>query len=209
MPTDTVEMVQQKHSALTLFDLEDELLALVNTETEVPAELVEQFAVELAARTDAAIAKRDRVGGFIQYCRGMSGMAKAEIERLSERKRWFERAGDKMEEYVVSVVESLGLDDKGKYRTLDGRHFTLATRACPASLDIKDGEAVPLKYKRVTVEMSAEDWSALVKVAGTAVPAGLNTTYSINNAALKSYLQRGSEVPGADLIVGKRNFMMR
>jgi hypothetical protein len=54
--------------------------------------------------------KRDRVGQFLAHLEHQAAFAKAKIARLQERKAFFERATEKMEGYVIHVIESIGPD---------------------------------------------------------------------------------------------------
>jgi len=53
---------------------------------------------------------------------------------------------------------ALGLDAKGKRKTLEGTTITLSLRGSDKRVEITDEAAVPTRYKRVTVTLPAETW---------------------------------------------------
>jgi hypothetical protein len=63
-----------------------------------------------------------------------------------------------MEGYVMRVIDSLGLDDKGKRKKLEGNTITMSLRGCDKRAEITDEAAVPTKYKRVIITLPADTW---------------------------------------------------
>ena len=108
-----------------LYDIEQHLAALLDTEEMVPAELEEQFSRELQATLTTAVEKRDRVGQFILHLNSQIALAHAEVKRLQERETFFEKVLNRVENYVTWTIDSLGLDAKGKRKTLEGKTLTL------------------------------------------------------------------------------------
>jgi hypothetical protein len=49
----------------------------------------------------------------------------------------------RMESYVARVIESLGLDAKGKRKKLEGNTITLALHGCDKRAEVTDEAAVP------------------------------------------------------------------
>jgi hypothetical protein len=191
-----------------LYEVEDQLLALLNSEDSVTDEQKQEFERDLAESLKTAVAKRDRVAGFIKMCEHAAASAAVEIKRLQDRKRIFENTGDRLRGYVVSIIESLGLDDKGKLRKLQGSNFTLSARACPASVKITDETKIPNSLKRVRLDMTVETWEAICKLPGMLEPFPVASYYT-DGAALKAALEGSEEVPGAELIVGKNTLVVK
>ena len=171
-----------------LYEVEEDLLALLETDGAVDPEQEQAFQLALAEQLRTAVAKRDKVGGFIKLCEHSATAAGEEIKRLQTRKRVFENTVERLRGYVVSVIESLGLDDKGKLRKLQGSNFTLSARACPVSLKLTDEAKIPLAYKRVRVDMTAEAWEAICKLPGMLEPLPVAAYYT-DSATLKTALE--------------------
>lgn len=93
---------------LTLYAIEEQLTAMADTAELVPEEQEQTFLEEFRAALTAAVDKRDRVGQFLAHLEQQAAFVKAEIARLQERKVFFERAVEKMESYVIHVIESIG-----------------------------------------------------------------------------------------------------
>src|ERR1051326_8948692 len=101
----------------------------------------------------AAAEKRDAVAHCLAHLEEQAAFAGAEIKRLQQRKASFERWRERLEEYVIRTIKSLGTDPKGKYRKLEGNTVTFSLRACPVSVEITDARAVPREFKAVTVKI--------------------------------------------------------
>ena len=194
-------------TAKPLYDLELHLAALLETEDLVPAELEQEYALELQATLAATAAKRDRVGHFLSHLEAQMAFAKAEVKRLQEREAFYTKVFEKLEGYVMRVIESLGLDDKGKRKKLEGNTITLSLRGCTKCVEVTDELAVPTKYKRVTVTLPAETWELVCdsldldlreQVLGEVKSAKVEVSRSAVNDDLKA----GVEVPGAELAGG-------
>src|SRR5690349_9770845 len=82
------------------------------------------FRAEFHNALQTAIEKRDRVAQFLAHLESQITLAKAEIARLQERRQMYERAVERVEEYVIAAIEKLGPDAKGKYPKLEGKTIT-------------------------------------------------------------------------------------
>jgi len=171
-----------------LYEIEDTLVALLDTEDSVLPEQEAAFRSDLAIQLQKAVAKRDRVGAFIRMCEQAAANTAEEIKRLQTRKRVFENTVERVRGYVVSIIESLGRDEKGKLRKLPGSNFTLTARACAPSLEIDDETQVPKAYKRVRVDLPVETWEAIRALPGFLEPAPVGAYY-VDSAALKAALE--------------------
>ena len=194
-------------AARPLYDIETHLAALVETEEAVPDEMEREYALELQATLVAAVEKRDRVGQFMAHLEQQIAFAHAEVARLKVREEFFARALARMEGYVSRVIESLGLDAKGKRKKLEGNTITLSLHGCDKRVDVTDEAAVPTKYKRVTVTLPAETWELVcdsldldlrAQVLGVVRSPAVDVSLSLVKADLKA----GIAVPGAELAGG-------
>jgi hypothetical protein len=158
--------------------------------------------------------RRLGLGQFLSHLEQQAAFAKVEIARLQERKAFFERATEKMEGYVIHVIESIGPDAKGKYAKLEGRTVTFSIKDCPPSVEIKDEAAIPSDYKTITITMPALKWEDLLDSLDLEQRACVLDTVekpkaSVSKAAIKKAIGDGAHVPGADLIVGKKTLIRK
>src|SRR5439155_4198004 len=89
--------------APSLFDLEQDLQAFLDSEDLVTDEHRKEFETELAESLKASVAKRDRVGQFLAHCSMQQENSEREISRLRARKESFERAEKRVKMYVQAV----------------------------------------------------------------------------------------------------------
>ena len=192
----------------TLYSVEDDLSALVNSEDLVETEEQHiQIIREIADATNAAIAKRDNVIKMLRHLDLQQQGIDAEIKRLSELKASFAGMEQRLEKYVIRVMEEFVAIPKKGAKKLEGSIGVLSLRQNPPAVEISDEALVPTKYKTITVEMDADTW---IRFA----PDGLvnftrRTTYTIKKAEIKDELKAGHEVPGADLGFGKLRLEVR
>jgi Siphovirus Gp157 len=194
-------------AARPLYDLEAHLAALVDTEEMVPPELEEQFALELRETLAATVEKRDRVGQFMAHLESQVAFAHAEVARLKTREQFYATVLARMEGYVSRVIESLGLDAKGKRKKLEGATVTFSLRGCDKRAEVTDELLVPTRYKRVTITLPAETWELVCdsldldlreEVLGEAKSAKVEVSTSL----VKTDLKADIAVPGAKLAGG-------
>jgi Siphovirus Gp157 len=194
-------------AARPLYDLEAHLAALVDTEDMVPEELEAQFALELHNTLAATVEKRDRVGQFMAHLETQVAFADAEIARLKTRKQFYATVLERMEGYVTRVIESLGLDPKGKRKKLEGTTVTFSLHGCDKRAEVTDELLVPTKYKRVTVTLPAETWESVCdsldldlreQVLGGVKSPKVEVSATLVKADLKAEIA----VPGAKLAGG-------
>jgi Siphovirus Gp157 len=177
-----------------LHELEESLLALLDTEELVTEEREQAFLEDLSHTMQATVAKRDRVAAFIKHCEAQVEVCADEIQRLQARKRVLANAAERVRSYVLWIIEALGPDAEGKLRKLEGDKFTFATRKAKPKLEITDESSVPQKYKWVKVGVPAEQFERyrgiLRELFGT-LPA---LDYSLNEAGLRAALEGAPEI---------------
>ena len=193
---------------MTLYELEDQLAALIESTEMVSPEEEEAFFAEVQATLTAAVEKRDRVGQFLAHLEAQAALAAAETKRLQERKSLYTRMQERMEKYVVRVIQGLGTDKKGKYLKLEGKTVTFSVAKNPNSVDWTDESLVPLEYKTVTVTLPAPTWQELLdsldlEQAGKIEDAVAKASYASSRSEVKAVLEAGTPVPGAKLVDDK------
>lgn len=215
----TLSAVPATTKGLSLYDLEQELVALFDTDAMVPVEQRAEFEADLARAIGQSVDKRERVGQFIRFCQLQQANVDTEIERLRDRKARFGAAEEQLRRYVQHVLESLGADERGKPRKLEGRTITFSLCAKPATLEISDESAIPTQYKSATVTMPLALWRLVVdemEALQGEQPAqvGLRQAHeranvSIDRRRVKTEIEAGVEVPGADLALGGYSLRVR
>jgi hypothetical protein len=146
------------NESLSLYRIEDDLAALLETGSGgISPEFEQEYRSDLAQALQKAVDKRDRVGQFIRYLEDQARFAAEEAKRLTERKQFFERAAERMRAYVKWTIESMGLDEQGKWRKLEGRSTTFVLRKLPDILQVDDA-AIPADYKTLVITVPAAAW---------------------------------------------------
>ena len=194
-------------AARPLYDLERHLAALVDTEEIVPEELEREYALELQATLLATIEKRDRVGQFRGWLQSQIAYAHAERIRLEARESFFQRAVDLLDSYLTRIIESLGLDAKGKRKKLEGNTCTISLHGCDKRAEVTDEEAVPTQYKRITVTLPALTWELVCDSLDFNMRAQVqgdvrSPKIEVSLSAVKADLKADIGVPGAKLAGG-------
>ncbi len=194
--------------ALPLYAIEEYLAALMDTVELVPPVEELQFRDEFQAALTTAVDKRDRVGQFMAHLEHQIAFANSEIDRLKERKAAYQRAFERIEDYVTHTIEILGRDAKGRYRKLEGKTVTFSLACCPPSVDVTDESAVPVEYKTLTLKLPAIAWEQILAWLDTGQREAVSghvkcQDISIDRRSIKAMINAGTNVPGADLAIGK------
>ena len=180
-------------SALTLYEVEDELQAYLDTEDGVPEEQQEEFQAALSAKGVAALDRRDAVIRAFQAVEANIEAVKAEKRRLTERQTRLENGLKRFRQYLASVLQSLPQPAKGA-RKLEGRIGTISLRKGSESVEIVDASRLPLTACSVTVTMSGVTWDLLKQIVsdpavGTAL-AAITPEITPDKAKLKAEILR-------------------
>jgi hypothetical protein len=154
MPTPTVPHPQPAAEAvpvrppLSLYAIEEQLSALVETLDAVPADQEEDLVARIGETLLQAVDQRDRMGQFLAHLEGQIGFADAEIKRLQERKQAFLKILERTEAYLVRVIQSLGRDHSGKWQKLERRTVTFSLRKQPPSVAVDNESEVPIACRK-------------------------------------------------------------
>lgn len=193
--------------AKPLYDMELHLAALIDTEELIPAELAQEFALELHATLVGTEDKRDRVAQFRQHLEATAAFSKAEVARVQARQRTYERGLEQLDAYITRVIEMLGRDGKGKRKKLEGKVCTLGLHGCDVRAEVTDEAAVPTRYKRVTITLPAESWELVcdsldLDLRDQVLAAVTSPKIEVSTSLVKADLKAGVEVTGAKLAGG-------
>jgi len=197
-------------TATPLYMIEDQLAALIETAELVSPEQEQEFRVEFQAALTAAVDKRDRVGQFLAHLEQQIDFAKFEIDRLRQRRATCERALARLENYVIETIENLGTDSKGKYRRLEGKTTTFSLRGCLQSVEVANESAIPSEYKVLLLKLPAVTWEQLLDrmdIEQRAAVLGQVKTpeVTVDKRSIKAAIDRGVNVPGAGLAIGRHS----
>lgn len=201
---------------LTLYDTEEQLQALLDTEDLVSQDQAEEFQLALKTALQSNKDKRDGVVKFLAHCDSQVQLAETEIKRLRERAERFDSASTRLRAYVVAVFKLIHApDEKGKYPKLEGQTCSLGLQRNPASVDITDEDAVPEKYKEVTLTLPAE----VVAQIGTELAFSDSAMMapwidargraSVKKTAVGRDLKNDIEVPGARMKDGEYRLVIK
>ena len=208
----TLAVVPRHPATLPLYLVEEELESYVATaelvEPAQEAQFLEEFRQALATARDA----RDRIGRFFGFCESQDRFAGEEIKRLQARRKSYQATIERMEKYIVRIIEEKGTDVKGKYPKLEGTTFAFGLRACPASVDITNEEVVPSWYKTLTITIPALSWEMLMdsvdpELRDQVLRSMGPSQVSLDKVAIKRDIEAGRDVDGADLAINKHSLV--
>lgn len=192
----------------SLYEVESDLQALVESIETVTPEQMELYRADLEAALTKSIAKRQRVGEFLINCASHEEACDREIQRLTALKKQYSRTRERLEEFVIRTVLTIGADDKGKLKVLEGETVKLAVRGTPEAVLIDEDAQIPSEFERVTVKMNADTWQAICAALPDDV---LNTAAyeckeerSPDKTLIKAALKDKRDVPGCKLRGGYR-----
>ena len=123
---------------LTLYDIEENLLALIDTEEMCPEDQLAEHAAALAETGEAAVAKRDRSIQFIRSVESAIDGLRVEALRLTEKRRRLAAGLDRYEKYLIHVIEMSGQQTSATIKRLKGRLGDLCAVTNSPSLRIID-----------------------------------------------------------------------
>jgi hypothetical protein len=206
-------------TALTLYEIEDDLRALVDT-AEGGVEEDQRLAIldEIAERTDQAVAKRDNLIRFLRHLELSQAAAKAEVGRITALADTWARAQERIERYVISIIERCVAEPRRGPKKLEGSLGVLALHKNPDRVGGPGGakepdlDLLPAEYQDVTVTLPAVVWEQVLAVLpeeGDYEPRMFGQKFVARKTEIKAAIQAGAEVPGAELVFGANRLEVR
>ena len=210
-------VVPARRPAPSLYVIEEDLQALLDSEDLVDPADRQAFEADLADAMRAAVDKRQRVGEFIRYCQTHQEACRAEIERLTRLYDFYVKAQARMETIVLRVIESLGTDAKGKYKTLEAHTFKFRAQRNPSTTVITDAAKVPDGFKRMRIGFALPKWAwmqveaDLKRLVTEQVPScEISASEDIPLTPIKRAIEEDcQEVPGADVKIGDLRLVVK
>jgi hypothetical protein len=138
------ELVKSQTKNCTIYELEDQLAAIVNTIDLVDDENQRQLILdEIGQALRKTREKRDAVVAFLRHCELQQKFADSEIERIEKRKAFVVRVREELQRYLVRVIEDFAEPDRRGIKRLEGNISSLRIQKNPDSVSITDVDLVP------------------------------------------------------------------
>ena len=192
---------------LSLYALNEELIALMDTMEMVPSEQEGEFLERFAQTLAATAEKIDSTSHFMAFLDSQITLSKTERTRLQEREEACQRILDRLDRYLTQIIKSRGQDAKNKWRKLEGRVTSFGLKKCPPSVEITDPEQVAAEHKSVTITLPLPLYDKLLDsldldFAGEIADAVSKAKIDVSKTSVKDAL-KGGTIPGARLIDDK------
>ena len=192
----------------TLYELEENLQALVNSIdlAEEPSAR-ESILEEIGHAIRRTREKRDAVVGFLRQCEWQQNFADAEIERIQKRKAFFVRVQNRLESYLIPLLEQYAPRDRRGTQRLEGNFSNLRIQKNPESVLVTDVDSIPADFKQIILTMPAAVWDKFLQGLNVEERKAFESQidkleWKPDKKAIATELKRGNQIPGADLKFG-------
>lgn len=166
----------------TLYELTAAQSAIEDALYENGGELTPELEEQLAETREALPAKIDGYNHILARLAGMEAAADAEIKRLQALKKTAQNAQKSLKGHLLNAMQTFGIEK------IEGSTCKVFRRLSPEAVNITDETRVftPFVEKAQEFQLSLPDW--------------LKVDITINKTALKTHLQNGELVAGAELV---------
>lgn len=162
-PAPPQETAVVRRSYGSLYQCEDDLDALAQTDDMVPDDQRQEYLTALQDQLAKTVDKRDSVCRFLAHLESQRALVKAEKDRLTALEKHYGVVEDRIKDSIRNTILNLGPDAKGKYRKLEGTLNVLSIQKNPDSVHVTKEEDIPLKFKNAVLTMDAEVWNTLLE----------------------------------------------
>jgi predicted nuclease with TOPRIM domain len=182
---------------MSLWKIEEELTALLDTIDATPPELQPEIEAAITEYLERSAEKVDSIAHVLSALDWEQKAAADEISRLQERKKAAKASQERLEKYVCRVIAMRGAKLAGKTNTLSVRPSE--------AVEVTDEKAVPILYQRIAVKMPRILWVLILRGANDEALRQLNTCPAFEEKIevpldpIKRALKAGDIVPGAEL----------
>ena len=202
--------------ALTLYNIEENLLALLDTEEMVEGE-DDRYAMlnEIAEANNTAVGKRDNVIRFLNHVDHQISGIKTEQDRLARLKKTYENGKKRFEDYIVKVIEEFAPPAKRGSPKLEGSIGVLSIAKKPDTLQVDDPALLPYPLIDVEIKIAGEVFQTLRNLLGEVGADGMVVAltclaqYIPKQAEIKRAIQAGQIIPGADIAFGGNRLVVK
>ena len=152
---------ERQPKSLSLYDIEEDLTALLDTEDMVEDEETRlRILDDIVEKHEAAVAKRDNLIRFIRHTELQIEAVKAEQQRLAKLRKSWENGLKRVREYVAGVIEQLPEPKRGA-RKLEGTIGVLSIAKTPDTVEVEDASFLPWNMLDAVIYVRGEDLGKL------------------------------------------------
>ena len=196
-------------AALTLYAIEEQFVALLDTEDLVSDEQRLAFLDDLAEANQQAVVKRDQLIRFLRHLDLQQESISAEQERLSKLKAVYANTQERVEKHVAGVIERFAPEPKRGAKRLEGSIGVLSLRKNPDHVEVTNPEAVPIGYRDVSLKMPAVVWAHLLEETPELEANVKSCRSEVRKSEVSEAIKGGAEIPGADLVYGLNRLVVK
>ncbi|HYG70215.1 MAG TPA: siphovirus Gp157 family protein [Anaeromyxobacteraceae bacterium] len=205
VPAATAEELAARPRNRTLFEIGEDLLALedllVEQGGDVTDEQIETILDGWLRDTQGDLSEKvDRYASLIQELRARAAVRANEAQRIADRARVDENAAKKLTERLLVFMQAFGK------KTIEGLRYrtSIVGNGGKQPLEIVEGTAatdVPLRFRKVTITISAPNATLLDIVESYVAPAceAYAVEQEIDKARVRAALEAGEVLPFAKL----------
>jgi len=186
--------------SLSLYHIEEELKAYLDSEALVPEDQLAAFQAAFLEKTQQAIQKRGNCIRAISHIEAQIAGARAEENRIAAWRGSLESGLARFKDYLVRCIELSG------QKKVEADNGSLSIQANPESVEITDATLIPDEFQTVTVKMPAAMFRALAEAGHIH---DCDATFNPSKSALKEAIKQGREIPGCDLRFGKNRLTVK
>lgn len=145
-------------SGASLFEVEDDIQALLETADMVAPGLDAEFQLALSNKLKESKTKVDGVAWRLKDWEADVKKCKSAAKELAAFQAATQAKIDRLERYVSLVIQQRTTNAKGQYPALEGHTSAMKLKRNPNSLEITDEAAIPAMYKTLTITINAGAW---------------------------------------------------
>lgn len=197
----TTALIPHRTGAVTLYEIEDDLLALLDTED--MTEGADRFAIlaDIVDKTEVARQKRDSYARFVLAVRAAAAAKLEESARLAESAQAVLKRLENTEAHVLRLIDQFAPKPKRGPKKLEGLTYTLACHAKPPAVMIEPGAMLPDNLVNVELYLSGAHAKAALELMPDLAPLA---RCSPDKTAIKALLKHDQPVEGCSLVSGKK-----
>ena len=170
----TQQFMAAAQRTTTLFDLDDQLMALLALMDNAPedGDWEPSTVTALAEEVEQAISQK--VEGYVSVIRTLERMSearKAESDRLKARAQTAEKNADWLKTQLLTHMQLMGRP------RIETAKFTVTIRTNPPAVQVIEPMMVPKQFEKTTITVSVDKRAILEHIkAGGEIPAGCDIT---------------------------------
>lgn len=183
---------------MNLYEVEESLQLLVEAREDVIPDQLRELEHDTAIALERSREKRDAIGRYRFHLQNRLVLIKEETDRLTALKAQTERSIERLDRYVLLVMESL------QVKKLEGNLLTLCAKKNPDKVEILDAGGLPAFVMTAEIKMRLDNWKELEESLTPDQHSMLDTSISSFElkpllAVINSALKAGYTIDGAKL----------